>query len=65
MITDSDAKPAETDMGGEMCECISDLVIWHFYKVSPPGLELVLSHYPCMQIFKFYTTPPQLFWLVL
>lgn len=26
MITDSEAKPAETDMGGEMCECISDLV---------------------------------------
>lgn len=65
MITDSEAKPAEADMGGEMCECISDLVNWHFYKVSLPRLESVLSHYPCMQIFKFYTTPPQLFWLVL
>lgn len=30
MITESEAKPAKTDMGGKMCECISDLVNWHF-----------------------------------
>lgn len=44
MITDSEAKPAETDMGGEMCECT--LSLHANVQVPPPRLFLlfVIEH---------------------